>query len=104
MNEYTVFLSQRAAEDLEEIVDYIASGLQAPDTAMGLLRRLKKAVSSLETMPERHGLVSDPYLAAKGIRLLPESGYLIFYRVNQAQAAVTVIRVLYGKREWEALL
>ena len=68
------------------------------------MEKMKSAIVSLQAMPERHGLVSDKYLAAKGIRMLPVGHYLIFYTVNKAAKEVGIVRVLYGKRDWESLL
>lgn len=104
MSEYKVMISEVADADLEEIADYIAVNLQEPATALKQIGRIKDAMMSLRTMPERHGVVSDKYLASRGIRLLPVDNYLVFYTVNKATATVGIVRVLYGRREWENLL
>lgn len=104
MIEYKVMISEVADADLEEIVDYIAVNLQEPVTALNQMGRIKDAMMSLRTMPERHGVVSDKYRAFKGIRLLPIDNYLVFYTVNKAAEMVGIVRMLYGRREWETLL
>ena len=43
-------------------------------------------------------------MAFKGIRLLPIDNYLVFYTVNKAAEMVGIVRMLYGRREWETLL
>ena len=97
-------ISEAAGEDLEKIADYIAVNLQEPAIALKQIGRIKDAMMSLRTMPERHGVVSDKYLASKGIRLLPIDNYLAFYTLNKKAAMVAIVRVLYGRREWETLL
>ena len=104
MSEYKVMVSEATDTDLEEIASYIAANLQEPAIALKQIGRIKDAMMSLQTMPERHGVVSDNYLAAKGIRLLPVDNYLVFYTVNKAAGMVCIVRVLYGRREWETLL
>lgn len=104
MSEYELRISDAAAEDIDRIADYIALSLQEPLMALKQIGRIKDAVASLCAMPERHGVVSDKYLASRGIRLLPVDNYLVFYTVNKAEELVTIARVLYGKREWDALL
>ena len=104
MSEYALRISAAAEADLEGIASYIALDLQESVIALKQIGRIKDAMMTLGTMPERHGIVSDKYLAAKGIRMLPADNYLVFYMVNKSQAAVNIVRVLYGRREWEALL
>ena len=43
-------------------------------------------------------------LAAKGYRVLPVKNYLIFYKVNEAEKCVDIIRILYNRRDWINLL
>ena len=100
MDNYSVMMSAAAAEDIGSIADYIANTLLEPETAAKLIGRLKTAVKSLETMPERHPLVADTYLALCGIRTLLVDNYC----VNRAEHTVNIIRVIYTKRAWEKLI
>lgn len=104
MDNYSVMMSAAAAEDIGNIADYIANTLLEPETAAKLIGRLKTAVKSLETMPERHPLVADTYLALCGIRTLLVDNYCFFYAVNRAEHTVNIIRVIYTKRAWEKLI
>ena len=101
---YEIILSPAAESDLSGIADYIRFQLQEPIVAINLIKRLKKAVLSLETMPMRHPLAADEYIAAKRIRVMPVERYLIFYTVDESQKIVCIVRILYGKRAWQALL
>ena len=104
MDNYSVMMSAAAAEDIGVIADYIANTLLEPETAAKLIGRLKTAVNSLETMPERHPLVADTYLALRGIRTVLVDNYCVFYAVNRAEHTVNIIRVIYTKRAWEKLI
>ncbi len=104
MDNYSVMMSAAAAEDIGGIADYIANTLLEPETAAKLIGRLKTAVNSLETMPERHPLVADTYLALRGIRMICVDNYCVFYTVDKAEHNVTIIRIIYKKRAWERLL
>ena len=101
MDNYSVMMSAAAAEDIGGIADYIANTLLEPETAAKLIGRLKTAVKSFETMPERHPLVA---LALCGIRTLLVDNYCVFYAVNRAEHTVNIIRVIYTKRAWEKLI
>ena len=104
MNEYELRISEAAEKDVEEIADYISLTLQEPVAAKKQITRIKDAVVSLSFMPERHSLVSEEYLASRGIRKILIDKYLIFYTVDNAKQIVNIVRVLYGRREWESLL
>ena len=62
------------------------------------------AIYTLEDMPLRIKLVNDDRLAGKGIRGLEIESYTAFFRVNDSPKTVEIIRVLYSRREWKALL
>lgn len=53
MEEYTVKLTAEASKDMEQIYDYIAWSLLAPESALNQYNRIAEAVLSLNQMPER---------------------------------------------------
>lgn len=104
MKRYRILLTEPAAEDLLAIAAYMAQELREPVTAQRLVGKIREAVMGLAVMPTRYATVADGYLAAQGIRKLPVEHYIVFYVVSEKDAMVTVIRILYGRREWEHLL
>ena len=101
METYKIQISDTAEKDLSEILDYISIRLQEPVVALNLLHRLQKEILALHRM---HRLVTDDYFAARGFRMLRVENYLVFYTVDQEHSMVNIVRVLYGKREWNTLL
>ena len=104
MMKYNLVISEAAEADLDGIADYISYELKEPITALKKLERIQEAMATLEELPERHSLVQDKYLAAKGIRKLPIDNYLIFYTVNKSTNTVNIVRILHGRRDWESIL
>ncbi len=104
MEHYDVILTKKARADIQAAIRYIARDLREPATAAGMLDRFKVEIMSLQTMPERFGLVPDEYLASLGIRMTAVGSYLIFYVVNHGEHRVYVPRVLYGRRNWIEIL
>lgn len=104
MKGYNGVIAEAAEADIERIADYISYELKEPTTALKHLGRIKEAMATLEELPEHHSLVLDKYLATKGIRKLPTDNYLIFYTVNKSTNTVNIVRVLYGRRDWESIL
>ncbi|PKM77933.1 MAG: type II toxin-antitoxin system RelE/ParE family toxin [Firmicutes bacterium HGW-Firmicutes-15] len=104
MKTYQVYISQPAMQDLQSIMYYIGKELKEPGIANNLIENIQYAVMGLNQLPTRHALVADERLARNGIRQIPVKNYIVFYIVNEADSAVTVVRILYGQRNWIDLL
>lgn len=104
MELYKVVVTDQAKQDLNGIAHYIAVDLQEPITALNQIKRIRAEVFALESMPERYGLVQDEYLAAQGIRKVSVDNYLVFYTADKANQTVSIVRVLYGRRDWNNLI
>ena len=97
-----LIVSPMARADMREIGDYISQKLHNPDAALRMIRRFREAMSPLREFPESGapllaaGKQSAPY------RYLVCGNYLIFYHV--ADDAIHVDRVLYGRRDYMAIL
>jgi toxin ParE1/3/4 len=101
---YRIVITDLAEVDLRNIADYIANELLDPSTARKMIAKIAEAVFQLEQMPFRNGLVRDERLAASGIRHILVDSYIVFYVVSEKEETVTIIRILYGKRQWSSLL
>ncbi|MDO9535742.1 MAG: type II toxin-antitoxin system RelE/ParE family toxin [Bacillota bacterium] len=104
MKRYEVFMTEPAVDDLQEITRYISKELKEPAIAQKLVAKIKDAVMGLAEVSSRHALMFDERLAAQGIRKLPLENYIVFYVISEKNMAVTVVRILYGRRDWEHLL
>ena len=95
-------VSPLARTDMREIADYISRELRNPAAVLRLVQRFRKAMVPLERFPESgspllaRGNQSAPY------RYLVCGSYMIFYHVSDG--CVMVDRVLYGRRDYMALL
>ena len=107
MDNYRIFVSEPAIEDMAEIAAYISTQLNSPDTAENMLDAFHEAISSLACMPKRYPLVRDDLLASLGYRLMPVKNYNVLFSVNESLSNardVNIERVLYSKRNWKHLL
>jgi toxin ParE1/3/4 len=101
---YSVSFTEPAEEDLLSSLRYISDVLKAPTAAHQLLLDIEEKVKVLETAPLCCALVDDEYLCTKGIRSLLVRNYQVFYIVNENETAVSIIRILYARRDWSFLL
>ena len=99
---FAVQLTDDAARDLEEIVDYI-SRQDAPGSAEYVLERIEQAFEALSALPERDRYPRE--LLDLGIRKYREvffKPYRIIYRVMGD--GVYVLMIADGRRDMRALL
>jgi addiction module RelE/StbE family toxin len=104
METYKVTISPLAAEDMDGIYGYIAHKLEAPEAAQRLMLKIEKSILNLKDMAHSHAKCLDETLNKKGYRQLIVNNYLAFYTIKEEEKTVLVVRVLYGRRQIEALL
>ncbi len=104
MNKYNIEITEPAEHDLKEIVRYISIELRDSHAAESVMGRIGSAIYGLADMPLCNPLVLDERLSIQGIRKIVVDHYLVFYVVTEGNRTVTIIRVLYSRRDWINLL
>lgn len=102
MKQYTVQITDTALADMEEIYNYIAIQLQAPENAMGQYNRIAEAIEGLSMFPERVRLMESEPERMIGLRQLAVDNYSAFYVIENEKVIVT--RVLYSASNIEKRL
>ena len=92
---YTVNISSQADNDIRAIYEYIALSLLSPENAEAVLSRLENKIENLDQLPKRFPIYKND------IRLMPVDNYLVFYSVEERFQTVSILRVMYGKRDME---
>ncbi|MCB6991919.1 type II toxin-antitoxin system RelE/ParE family toxin [bacterium 210820-DFI.6.37] len=95
---FDVKLSKQADSDLRNIYEYIAFELQSPENADGQINRIEKMIFSLEEMPERFRKYEHEPWHSRGTRIVSVDNYLVIYIPDLETQQVTIIRVLYGRK------
>ena len=104
MDEYTVIIESTAKSDLRGILRYITETLKEPVIAKRIYSSIKEKIMSLDQMPQRHPLVRDETLAARGLQWMPAENYSIFYVIDEENRKVSILRILHGRRDWQNIL
>lgn len=94
MKQYVVRITDMALADMEEIYNYIAIQLQAPENAMGQYNWIAEAIEGLNVFLERIKLVESEPEQIMGLRQLVIDNYSVFYVIEDMDVIVT--RVLYS--------
>lgn len=100
--EYNVVITKEAAQDMEDIYNYIALELLSPEYALGQYNRVAEAILQLDTFPEAFRVVDFEPEHTMGIRRKFVDNYTIFYRILGSQVEVT--NVLYTPSDVESRL
>lgn len=101
---YEIFITAAAERDLLRASDHIAFVLKNPQAADDLLDEAEARINALTKFPEKFKLVDDPVLASWGIHFVMVNGYLAFYVISEATHRVIIVRFLFQKSNWTAIL
>lgn len=99
MKTYKVVYSLEAISDLDAIYYNIAVNSCESIIAGNFIRKIKIAVESLNTFPNRYQLFDQLFNVTGVIRRLPINGYIIVYKVNEPARIVEIIRIISCKRD-----
>jgi len=102
--EYQVVLTEQAIHDLVEIYSYILNNLQSKPSADNTLNRLNLAMKGLSVMPKRYRRYAKEPWYNRGLRFLPVGNYSVLYLVDDSKSVVSIIHVVYGKRDLDKVL
>ncbi len=93
MKQYKVQITDKALSDMEEIYNYIAEQLHAPEAAIGQYNRIADAIETLNKFPERAKLM-DTEERMLGLRQMPVDNFFVFFHIREKRVIVT--NVLYS--------
>ena len=102
--DWHVEITQEAEQDMEEIYQYIAVSLQEPGIAWKQTERIRDKLEKLNRMPERNSVVQDEPWKSREIRRVNMDNYTAFYMLDSKTATVSVIRILYARRDLSSIM
>ncbi len=103
-NNYELKITTKASEDLDEIYAYIASEINNETAALNLLDDIEKSILGLKKFPFSCSYVEDINLKRKGYRKLIVKNYIAFYIVKEKDKKVIIMRVLYGRQNYQDIV
>jgi addiction module RelE/StbE family toxin len=99
---FNVRFTPQAVADLEEIKRYISDDLSNPQAAADLVALVFEKIRTLVSLPQTGARLRTEIDVLKGYRFIQCKNYLVFYRTEKK--SVSVIRVLYARRDYLGLL
>ena len=94
MTEYEIIISEQAAQDMEDIYDYIYTVISMPQTAMEQFNRIADAIETLSTLPTRIKVMEDFKRPEKQFRQLLVDNFSVIFTITEK--TVNIVRVAYS--------
>ena len=102
--DYSYRFTEKAVQDLDEILRYISVDLDNPIAAKKLGKKIFEKIDGARCFPEAGALVDNEYLADKAVRKMLADNYVIYYKAQHDEKMISVIRIVYGKRNLDEIL
>ena len=101
---YKIIRTDKADEQLREVIFYIAEDSGSIDIALNYLNKTEKAINSLEGFPMSGSIPRYSILKKQGFRVLIVERHLVFYKINEDKKEVVIYAVVDGRREYRNLI
>lgn len=101
---YKIIRTDKADEQLREIIFYIADDSGSVDIALNYLDKIENAIKRLGDFPFSGSVPKYSIFRKQGYRVLIVERHLIFYKVNKLEKNVIVYAIIDGRREYRNLL
>ncbi len=101
---YSYSFTEKAEQDFDEILRYISVDLANPAAAQNLGKRMFEQIDMVRAFPDSGAPVDNEFLSDKTIRKLSVDNYIIYYKAHYDEKIISVIRIVYGKRNLDEIL
>ena len=101
---YKIIRTDKADEQLREIIFYIADDSGSIDIALNYLNKIEKTIGRLEDFPMSGSIPGYSILRKQGYRVLVVERHLVFYKINESEKTVTIYAIVDGRREYKNLI
>lgn len=101
---YSYRFTEKAEQDLDEILRYISVDLVNPTAAQNLGRKVFEKIDVVRAFPDSGAPIDNEFLADKTVRKLSVDNYVIYYKAHYKEKTISIIRIVYGKRNLDEIL
>lgn len=101
---YTIQRTEKADNQLREIIFYIADDSGSVDIALNYLDKIETSIMRLEDFTYSGSIPKYSILRKQGYRVLVVERHLVFYKVNENDKSVMIYAVVDGRRENKNLI
>lgn len=103
MSKYTILRTDKAEEQLRDIIFYLAEVTDV-DNALAYLDRIEKMINNLQEFPCLGVVPRYPILRKQGYRVLVVETNLIFYKVDEKNERIIIYAIVDSRSEYLKLI
>ncbi|MBD8006598.1 type II toxin-antitoxin system RelE/ParE family toxin [Bacillus sp. Sa1BUA2] len=104
MKMYKILRTDKAEDQLRDIIYYIADDSGSIDMALSYLNKIEQSINRLKQFPNSGMVPRYSVLKKQGYRVVIVEKHLIFYKVNDENKTVIIYAIVDGRREYENLI
>lgn len=101
---YKVSRTEKASDQLYDLIHYIAEDSGSADIALRYLNKLEKAIMSLSDYPYRGLQPRYSILRKQGYRILVIEKHLVFYKIDEEREEVMIYALVDSRSEYQHLI
>ena len=101
---YRILRTDKAEDQLRDIIFYIADDSADVDTALRYLEKIETAINRLQKFPNSESIPRYSILKKQGYRVIIVEKHLVFYKVNEGDKTVIIYAIVDGRREYKNLI
>jgi toxin ParE1/3/4 len=101
---YKILRTDKAEDQLRDIIYYIADDSGSIDIALRYLHKIEGAITRLQDFPNSGNIPRYSILKKQGYRVLILEKHLVFYKVNEEDKTVIIYAIVDGRREYKNLI
>ena len=102
--EYEFELTEKANNDIEEILYYLSKRLMTPQSATRFMDALMKGINRICIFPESGEVLDNKFVPTDMIRRVLIGRYVIYYLVMKRKKKVLILRVSHELRDVRNIL
>ena len=101
---YKIMRTDKAEDQLRDIIYYIADDSGSIDIALKYLDKIEESINRLKQFTNSGSIPRYSILKKQGYRVVIVEKHLIFYKVNGENKAVIIYAIVDGRREYQNLI
>jgi len=101
---YSILRTDKADEDINAIINYIAEDSQSIDTALKYLDKLENAIMQLADFSDIGCIPRYRTLKLQKYRVLIVEKHLVFYKIFHEKNEIIIYRVIDGRQDYKNLI
>lgn len=101
---YKILRTDRAEDQLRDIIYYIADDSENIDTALRYLDKIETSINRLKRFPNSGSIPRYSILRKQGNKVIIVERHLVFFKVNEEDKIVVIYAIVDGRREYKNLI